>query len=161
MITVDRNFMRRTAIIFSQIAIVLIGFCALAVMLWFPHIEGRNAHATFSDVYFKDPFLAYAYLSSGPFFVALYRAFMLLRYVGRNELFSQHSVNALRAIKNCGVMTIGFVALGALWILFSESDDRAGGFALCFVIVFVAVAVAAVASLFEKRLKQISGVREG
>jgi hypothetical protein len=59
--------------IFLQAVIVLIGIGALALMLWEPHIEGRNAHATLFEIYFNDPFLAYAYLASIPFFVALYQ----------------------------------------------------------------------------------------
>src|SRR5882757_4418154 len=63
---------------FLQAVIVLIGIGALALMLWEPHIEGRNAHATLFEIYFKDPFLAYAYIASIPFFVALYQAFKVL-----------------------------------------------------------------------------------
>jgi hypothetical protein len=42
--------------IFLQAVIVLIGIGALALMLWEPHIEGRNAHATLFEIYFNDPF---------------------------------------------------------------------------------------------------------
>jgi hypothetical protein len=52
--------MKRSSTAFLQIVIVLIGMGALAFMLWEPHLEGRNAHATVFEVYFKDPFLAYA-----------------------------------------------------------------------------------------------------
>ena len=71
--------------IFLQAVIVLIGIGALALMLWEPHIEGRNAHATFFEIYFKDPFLAYAYLASIPFFVALYQVFKVLGYIGPKQ----------------------------------------------------------------------------
>ena len=56
--------MKRSSTIFLQVVIVLIGIGALAVMLWEPLIEGRNAHATLFQVYFNDPFLAYAYTAS-------------------------------------------------------------------------------------------------
>ena len=72
--------MKRSSTIFLQVVIVLIGIGALALLLWEPHIEGRNAHATLFEIYFKDPFLAYAYIASIPFFVALYQAFKLLGY---------------------------------------------------------------------------------
>jgi hypothetical protein len=39
--------------IFLQAVIVLIGIGALALMLWEPHIEGRNAHATLFEIYQK------------------------------------------------------------------------------------------------------------
>src|SRR3990170_7700607 len=95
--------MKRSSTIFLQVVIVLIGIGAIALMLWEPHIEGRNAHATLFEIYFKDPFLAYAYIASISFFVALYQAFKLLGYIGRNEVFSQRSVKALRAIKYCAI----------------------------------------------------------
>jgi hypothetical protein len=104
-------------------------------MLWEPHIEGRNAHATLFEIYFQDPFLAYAYLASTPFFVALYQAFKLLGYIGQDKAFSQATLKALRTIKSCALAIIGFVALGELFIMLGNSDDRAGG-------VFVGILIA-------------------
>ena len=77
--------MKRSSTIFLQVVIVLIGIGALALLLWEPHVEGRNAHATLFEIYFKDPFLAYAYVASIPFFVALYQAFKVLGYVGQDQ----------------------------------------------------------------------------
>ena len=70
--------MKRSSTAFLQVVIVLISIGALALMLWEPHIEGRNVHATLFEIYFKDPFLAYAYIASIPFFMALYQAFKVL-----------------------------------------------------------------------------------
>src|SRR5213592_1021460 len=106
--------MKRSSTIFLQVVVVLIGIGALAIMLWEPHIEGRNVHATLFEIYFKDPFLAYAYIASIPFFVALYQAFKLLGYIGRNEVFSQRSVKALRTIKYCAIAIIGFVVVSVV-----------------------------------------------
>ena len=96
---------------------MLIGIGALALLLWEPHIEGRNAHATLFEIYFKDPFLAYAYIASIPFFVALYQAFKVLGYVGQNKVFSQAAVKALRTIKYCAIAIIGFVAVSVIFMI--------------------------------------------
>src|SRR5262247_1344590 len=128
--------------IFLQGVVVLTGIGALALLLWEPHIEGRNAHAALFEIYFKDPFLAYAYLSSIPFFVALYQAFKVLGYIGENEAFSQATVKALRTIKICALATIGFVAVGELFIMLGDSDDRAGGVFIGILITFGAVVIA-------------------
>src|SRR3954453_3953210 len=101
--------MKRSSTMLLQVVIVLIGIGALAFMLWEPHIEGRNAHATVFEIYFKDPFLAFAYVASIPFFVALYQAFKLLGYAGQNKIFTQEAVNSLRTIKHCTLAIIGFV----------------------------------------------------
>ncbi len=91
--------MKRSSTIFLQIVIVLIGVATLALMLWEPHLEGRNANATLFEIYFKDLFLAYAYTASIAFFIALSQAFKLLGYIGRNDVFSERSVKTLRTIK--------------------------------------------------------------
>ena len=113
--------MKRSSTIFLQVVIVLIGIGALALLLWEPHIEGRNAHATLFEIYFKDPFLAYAYIASIPFFVALYQAFKVLGYAGQNKIFSQAAVKALRTIKYCAIAIIGFVAVGEIFIMLGDS----------------------------------------
>ncbi len=118
--------MKRSSTIFLQIVIVLIGIGALAFLLWEPHIEGRNAHATLFEIYFKDPFLAYAYVASIPFFVALYQAFKVLGYAGQNKVFSPAAVKALRTIKFCAIAIIGFVAVSVIFMPFSDPDDDDG-----------------------------------
>ena len=90
----ERWFMKRGSILFLKAVLVLIGIGALALLLWEPHIEGRNAHATLFEIYFKDPFLAYAYIASIAFFVALYQAFKVLGYAGQNKVFSPAAVRA-------------------------------------------------------------------
>lgn len=145
--------MKRSSTIFLQVVIVLVGIGALALLLWEPHLEGRNAHATTFEIYFKDPFLAYAYTASIAFFAALYQAFKLLGYMGRNEIFSQRSVRALRTIKLCGVAIIGFVAGGLFWIMLNNSDDRAGGVFMGAMIAFGSLIVTAAAALFERLLQ--------
>src|SRR5882724_4334427 len=112
--------MKRSSTIFLQIVIVLIGTGALALLLWEPHVEGRNAHATLFEIYFKDPFLAYAYVASISFLVALYQAFKVLGYVRQNKTFSQATVNALRTIKYCAIVMIGFVEVGVVFIMFRD-----------------------------------------
>lgn len=129
------------------------GAGVLALMLWEPHIEGRNAHATLFEIYFKDPFLAYAYLASTPFFVALYQAFQVLGYIGQNKAFSLAAVKALLTIKYCALTLIGFVAVGELFIMLGNSDDRAGGVFIGILITFSSVVIATAAAMFERILQ--------
>lgn len=152
--------MKRIATIFLQVVIVLFGIGVLAVLLWEPHIEGRNAHATLFEIYFQDPFLAFAYTGSIPFFVALYQAFRLLGYIGRNEVFTQRSVKALRTIKQCGVITIGFVVAALIWILFfSGSEDKPGGIFMGIIITFACLIFTAAAAVFERLLQKAIDIK--
>jgi hypothetical protein len=145
--------MKRSSTAFLQCVIVLIGMGALTFMLWEPHLEGRNRNATVFEVYFKDPFLAYVYLASIPFFVALDQAFKLLGCAGREQVISQAAVNALRTIKFCAIAMVVFVAGAEVFILMQESDDRAGGVMMGVFIGFVSIVMAAAAATFERILQ--------
>ena len=152
-------FMKRGSTIFLQVVIVLIAIGSLALMLWEPHIEGRNAHATPFEIYFKDPFLAYAYVASIPFFVALYQAFKVLGYAGQNKVFSQAAVNALRTIKYCAIAIIGFVAGAEIFIMLGDSDDRAGGVFVGILITFGSIVIATAAAMFERVLQNAVDIK--
>ncbi len=146
--------MKSSSALFLQVVIVLIGVGILGLMLWEPHLEGRNAHATSFEIYFKDPFLAYVYVGSIPFFVALYRAFGLLGQVRRNGSFSEVTVNALRTIKGCAMAILGFVAGGViLIIMFGDRDDRPAGVFMSVLVASAASVIAIGASRFGRHLQ--------
>ncbi len=147
-----------------QVAVVLIGIGVLALMLWEPHIEGRNAKATAFEIYFKDPFLAYVYVGSIPFFMALRRAFGLFGHVRRTGAFSRATVDSLRAIRNCAIAVMGFVA-GAVVIilLFGDKEDRPPGIFMCLLFTAaagsIAIAAAMCARILENALSRSDGSR--
>jgi len=154
--------MKRSAALFLQVAVVLIGIGTLALMLWEPHIEGRNAHATTFEIYFKDPFLAYVYVGSIPYFVALYRAFGLFGHVRQNGAFSQVTVDALRAIKHCAIAVIGFVAGAVVFIImFGDKDDRPAGVFMSFLVTFASSVIAIAATVFARNLQNTLSRSEG
>jgi len=144
--------MKRSSTIFLQMVVVLIGIGALSLMLWEPHVEGVNAHATLLEMY-VNPFVAYAYISSMPFFVALYQAFKVLGYAGQNQVFSQEAVKALRTIKYCALVLIGFVAVSVLFMISGDREDRPAGVFMRILISFPAIVVATLAALFERILQ--------
>lgn len=139
----------KSSTLFLQAVIVLIGIAAVALLLWEPHLEGRNAHATLFQIYFNDPFLAYAYIASVPFFAALYHAFKMLDYARRNTVFTGAGVAAMRAIKHCAAALVGFIAVGEVFIILGSSDDRAGGIAMGLLMGTAAAIVAATANVLE------------
>ena len=155
--------MNRSSTLFLQVVIVLAGIGALALLLWEPHIEGRNAHATLYQIYFNDPFLAYAYIASTPFFVALYQAFRVLGYARKNKIFSQAAIKALRTIRQCALTVAGFIVGGEayLFVVQRGKDDIAGGVAVGFVLIFLSIVVAAAATVFENLLRSAVDMKFG
>jgi len=145
--------MQRGASLFLRAVVVILGIGALALLLWEPHLEGRNAHATLFEIYFKDPFLAYVYVASIPFFVGVYHAFKVLGNVGRDKEFSPSGVRSLRTIKHCAIALIGGVALAEVFIMLDHSDDRAGGVFIGVVIIFASIVVATAMAVLERGLQ--------
>jgi hypothetical protein len=151
--------MKRGSTIFLQVVIALLGVGVLALLLWEPQVEGRNVNATLFEIYFKDPFLAYAYVGSIPFFVALYQAFKLLGYIRRNEIFSQRSVRALRTIKYCALAIIGFVAVSVIFMIFGDRDDRPAGVFMRILITFPSIVIGTAAAVFERILQNAVDIK--
>ena len=145
----------KSSTLFLQVVVVALGIVVLVLMLWEPHLEGRNAHATLYQIYFNDPFLAYAYIASIPFFMALYQAFNLLGYARQNKIFSQVAVQALRTIKYCAIILVVLIAGAEAYLFMVQRgrDDIAGGVAVGLALIFVSVVGAAAAALFEGLLQ--------
>ncbi len=140
--------------IFLQIVVVVIGIMTLAILIRLPLTEGRSTNLDLFSIYF-DPLILYGYAVSIAFFVALYKTFKLLGYIGHNKVFSLNSVKALKSIKYCAIILSISIVLAGLYIkLFhNKEDDPAGFLALCIVTTFVSIVVATAAAIFEKLLQ--------
>jgi len=156
--------MKRSSTIFLQVVIVLIGIVALAIMIRFPLTEGRAANLDLFSIY-SDPFIVYGYLASIPFFIALYQAFKLLRYIGQNKVFSLSSVKTLRTIKYCAITQGILIVMAALyirisWIFHAKSDDDPAGFiAIAILATFISAVIATAAAVFEKTLQSAIDIK--
>jgi hypothetical protein len=152
---------KRSSTIFLQIVIVLIAIGAMALMLWEPHLEGRNAHATLFEIYFHDPFLAYAYLASIAFFTALYQAFKVLGYIRQNKTFSRATVKALRTIKYSAITLSILIVMAGLYVrvFHAKDDDPAGFLAICIVTTFISIVIATASAVFEKTLQSAVDIK--
>jgi hypothetical protein len=145
--------MKRGSILFLRAVILLVGVGVLAGMLWEPQVEGRNVNADQATIYLRDPFLAYAYVGSLPFFFGLYQAFKLLGYVGQGQAISSGATEALRRIKYCALAVIGFIVGAEAYIMVGVSDDRAGGVAMGIFMSFACAVTATAATVLERVLQ--------
>lgn len=147
--------MQKNSAIFIQGVFMFVAIGAFAFLLWEPHIEGRNAEATFFEIYFKDPFLAYAYIASTPFFMALYQTFKIFGYIRQSQMFSREIITALRVIRYCALVMIGFAIMGEVFIFQMESDDRAGGVFMGLIVILGSLVVFATAAMLERRANDL------
>lgn len=145
--------MRQTSTVFLQAVVVLIGIATMALLLWEPHLEGRNKNSTVFEVYFKDPALAYVYTASIPYFLALYQAFKVLGCARRNTIFTPAAVKALRTIKLCAIAIIVFVAVSMLFFFSGDPEDRPPGVFMRILVAFPSIIVATAAAVTERVLQ--------
>ena len=153
--------MKKSSTIFLQLVLVLIGIGTFVWLLWFPHTEGRNVNATLFQIYFNDPFLAYIYVASIPFFVGLYQAIKILGYAGSNNVISQMAVHALRKIKYCALITAGAIVAADAFLMIharlypeiGATDGPEGAVVLGIIAIFLSIIIAATAAVFEKTLQ--------
>jgi len=146
--------MKQSSTIFLQVVIVLIGIVALAIMIRFPSTEGRAENLDLFSIY-SNPLILYGYAASIPFFMALYKAFKLLGYIGQNKAFSLNSVRTLSSIKYCAIVLSILIVLAGIYIriFHNKDDDPAGFLAMCIVTTFVSLVVATAVAVFEKILQ--------
>jgi hypothetical protein len=144
--------MKKISTLFLQVVVVAFGLGILVFMLWEPHLEGVNAHATsLREIYFDDPFLACAYIVSIAFFLAVYKAFRVLGYVREDRTFTPETLKALRTIKFSAITLATPTLAGIVYLFIARpGDDIAGGVAIGLGITLVSVVVAAAAAMFEQ-----------
>jgi len=148
--------MKRISVLFLQTVVVLIGIVILAFLIRFPLTEGRAKNLDLLSIY-ADPFILYGYAASIAFFVGLYKTFKLLGYIRRNKVYSSNSVGALKSIKYCAIIVSILIVGAGLYIrIYHDKEDNPAGFlAICIVTTFFSIVIATVASIFEKKLKNV------
>jgi hypothetical protein len=146
--------MKRTSILFLRAVIVLIGMVALFILIRFPLTEGRAVNLDLMRIYL-DPFILYGYVSSIAFFVALYKAFKLLGYIGEDKLFTLNSIRVLRSIKYCAILLSVLILIAGLFIVIfhNPEDDAAGFLSLCIITIFISITVAIALAVLERLLR--------
>ncbi|MFI0490679.1 MAG: DUF2975 domain-containing protein [Flavobacterium sp.] len=123
-------------------------------MIQFPITEGRAENLDLFRIY-SDPFILFGYAASIPFFIALYKTFKLLGFIGQNKAFSLDSVTTLRSIRYCAIVLSIFIAMAGLYIkiFHNKNDDPAGFLAMCIATTFMTLVIATAVSVFEKILQ--------
>lgn len=143
--------MKNKSTLFLKSVIVVIGLVVLAGLLGFPHLEGRNEGATLFEIYFRDPFLAYIYLTAVPFYWALVQGFKLLQNIDANKAFSLSSITALKQIK-ISALIHSLLFSGCMYSIyrFAEDDDSPGVIVLGMGIVGASIVVSTFAAILQK-----------
>jgi hypothetical protein len=148
--------MKRGSTIFLKLALILIGIPILALCIFvLPLILKDAGEGSTEMAYVLYGIITIMYLSTIPFYFALYQAFILLNYIDNNKAFSEISVNALKKIKNCATtISILFVAGMPLFYIVGEVEDAPGVIVIGMVIIFASMVISVFAAVLQKLLQE-------
>jgi hypothetical protein len=157
--------MKRGSTLFLKFAVILMGIPVLALSLFmFPQIanEANEALEKGSDLAFAVyALLMVMYVSTVPFFMALYQSFNLLTFIDKHQAFSELSVNALRKIKNCAITISGLYVVALPFVLtLAQADDAPGLAVVGMIPIFASMVIAVFAAVLQKLLKEAIDIKE-
>lgn len=148
--------MEKVTTLFLKIALILLGIPVLALCIFLvPELAILAEKLLPEFALIKYPIYIIFDASAIPFFFALYQAFKLLRYIDKNEAFSDLSVMALKKIKYCAILISSLhVLVLPLFYLFAEVDDAPGVIFVGLVVPFASMIIAVFAAVLQKLLQE-------
>lgn len=136
-----------------KIAIFLIGITVLGLsLIWLPWQATILAEMYPEFVFLKYPLLIGIYLTTIPFFFALYKGLKLISYIDKNQAFSERSVQSLSSIQICAIAISLLYVLGLI-ILIAVNAGNPGILLLGMVISFASIVIAVFSAVLQKLLK--------
>jgi hypothetical protein len=153
--------MEKVSTMFLKTAVLLMGIPVLALCIFLvPEIGKITAKLLPEFAYIKYLVSIIFYASAIPFYFALYQAFKLLRYIDKNNAFSQISVKALKKIKHCAITicTLHVLVL-PLFYLFAEKDDAPGVIFVGLVVPFASMVIAVFAAVLQRLLQEAIDIK--
>ncbi|CAH8708392.1 DUF2975 domain-containing protein [Paenibacillus thiaminolyticus] len=106
---------------FLKLAIAMIGITALILSIfWLPGFVTSRAAENPDYISLKYPVLIVVYMTSIPFYIALYQSYKLLQYIERKHAFSDLAVASLKRIKQCAVAIAIIYAIGGAFLGFQS-----------------------------------------
>jgi hypothetical protein len=153
--------MKKGTTLFLKLADILIGIPVLALCIFLvPELGDLAAKLLPEFAFIKYLVSIVFYASAIPFYFALYQAFKLLRYIDKNQAFSQISVEALKKIKICAItISTLHVLVLPLFYLFADKDDAPGVIFVGLVVPFASMVIAVFAAVLQKLLKEAIDIK--
>lgn len=151
---------KRSSTTFLMVVIFLVGIAVLALCIFLvPHIANFAAKLYPNMFLMKYLVFTVMYGAGVPFYIALYQAFKLLRYIGGNTAFSELSVKALKNIKYCAITISGLYVLGLpLFRLIAKKVDPPVGM-MGGIIIFASLVIAVFAAILQRLLQEAINIK--
>ncbi|WP_462410507.1 DUF2975 domain-containing protein [Neobacillus sp. Marseille-QA0830] len=153
--------MEKVTTLFLKIAVILLGVPVLALCI-FAVPEMANLAAKLLPEFDLIKYLVYIVFDASaiPFYFALYQAFKLLRYIDKNNAFSDLSIMALKKIKYSAItISILHVLCWPLFYIFAEVDDAPGVIFIGLIVPFASMVIAVFSAVLQKLLQEAIDIK--
>ena len=146
---------KRGSTTFLKVIIFLAGMAVLALCIFFvPHMANFASKLYPTIATMKYLVFVVMYGAAVPFYLALFQAFNLLRYIDENTAFSELSVKALKNIKSCAITISGLYVLGLpLFHFIAKKVDPPIGL-IGLIIIFASLVIAVFAAILQRLLQE-------
>ena len=151
--------MERASTLLLKIAVFLLGIPAAALIVFgLPSLIKNPINETYAHILY--PIVIGVYLTTIPFFIALYQALKLLNFIDHSQAFSQTSVFALKKIKFCALIISGvYVIILPFIYLVADLDDAPGLIVIGMVVIFAAFVISVFAALLQRLLQEAINIK--
>jgi len=132
-----------------KIALVLLGvpvfILSVLGLFWLANNPANPSYA-----YMLYPILVGIYLSTIPFYIALYQAFKILINIDKDNALSKQCARALKNIKLCAIaVSILYTGILPLVFLIAQKDDAPGLIVFGTIPIFISLVIAIFAAVFQ------------
>ncbi|MEY8730993.1 DUF2975 domain-containing protein [Peribacillus frigoritolerans] len=152
--------MKQVTTLFLKLAVIFIGIPVLALCIFLvPHMANFAAKLYPNIALMKYLIFLVMYGAAIPFYIALYQAFNLVRYIEENTAFSKLSVKALKNIKCCAITISGLYVLGLpLFHFIARKVDPPIGL-MGLIIIFASLVIAVFAAILQRLLQEAINIK--
>ncbi|WP_413381924.1 DUF2975 domain-containing protein [Alkalihalobacillus sp. 1P02AB] len=145
--------MTRGKTTFLKVVVILIGIIIFALSIfWLPWIANESVKVAPEYAYLHYPVLIGLYVTTIPFFFALYQALRLLKYIEENIVFSNSSVIALKNIKCCAILISILYVVGSIFLVTLNALHPGIGF-IGIIIIFASLVIAVFSAVLQTLLE--------
>lgn len=151
--------MKKGTTLFLKLAVIFLGLPVLVLsVVGMVYLVRNSANPDYA--YMLYPIVTGIYLSSLPYYFALFKSFSLLSLIDKGEAFSELSVFALRKIKYCGILiSIIFICLMPFIFMLAQIEDAPGLIIVGIIPIFTAMIVGVFAAVMERLLQEAIDIK--
>ncbi len=151
--------MKQCSTIFLKISVIIIGMPVLALCIYgFSWLAHNPVNPDYVLILY--PIVIGMYVSTIPFYFALFKAYKLLCYIDKNEAFSQSSVNTLIFIKYCvTIISLLYLIIMPFVYLLADKDDAPGLIICGMVFIFASMVIVFFVAVLQRLLQDAINIK--